>query len=49
MEKDSQKGSSLSRESLNKFKKSSFNERETKEINDILVKLGLSTMSEFTL
>ena len=49
MEKDSQMGSSLSRQTLNKFKKKSFDEKETNEVNEILRKLGLPKMADFKL
>ena len=49
MKKDSQKGSLLSRESLNKFKKKSFDENETKIVDDILNRLGLPRIMELTL
>jgi len=49
MEKDSQIGSSLSRQTLNKFKKKCFDEKETIEVNEILQKLGLPKMADFKL
>ena len=49
MENDSQKGSSLSMDSLSKFKKESFSEKETLEMNDILNKLGRPNMDQFRL
>ena len=48
MEKDSQQGSSLARDTLKKFRKSEeFTEDETREMNEILLRLELPTLSEF--
>ena len=50
MEKDSQRGSMLARDTLKKFRKSEeFTQDEIREMNEILLKLDLPTLSEFRL
>jgi hypothetical protein len=49
MEKDSQSGSSISRETLKKFKKDNFSDHQIREMNEVLHKLDLPALDQFAL